>query len=623
MIVSAVLFIAEIWLLSGLIFLLHFFSKQYGLLPLILIIGMLTGIMRAYSGIGVYVSLRDNLNLTITGNAIVPIILLTVLLIYLTEGTTAARTTIVGIILLSVISVLVISAYRNHLAMPSGASFGRVDASHPILNPDIRASIASIIAFAVDLLAIIIFYQALRNNMAHLPRWGAASITLLFTLLLNGIVFWTIAATSFQEFRNFLPGQLVGSVISSVIIWIPLTLYLSKLITPQRGFQLGENRPTFDLIFGNYGRMELALEQATAQLKEIQSHYAQLTDNMSEVFWISDPEHAQVYYLSPAFEKVWGLDRALVYQNPDVWFDPIHPDDKPRIFAALTRQSDGSFDEEFRIVQNKCERWIRAQVFPVQDENNSVYRVVGIAHDITDEKTAAVQAFELADARQRVQALREFVSEATHDMKNPLSAINLKLYLLEREGNDQDRQQYMHDIQNMTLVLSQMVDDVLTLSRLESDSLPSTSAVDLKAVLTDIISAQKPHAELKNIEIIPDVKPATLKGRQLELRRAFMNLIDNAIRYNYHSGKIYVTLYQRKDTITVQIEDTGIGIRPNERTKIFERFYRTAQAADLVAEGTGLGLVIVKRVIDRHNGQILVESSPEQGTVFTIVLPRE
>ena len=121
-------------------------------------------------------------------------------------------------------------------------------------------------------------------------------------------------------------------------------------------------------------------------LHDSRERFRQLAENIREVFWLTDPQKDQMLYISPGYEAIWGRTCESLYESARSWLDAIHPDDRDRILAAaLTKQVAGRYDEEYRIVRpDGCVRWIRDRAFPVRDQSGEVYRIAGIAEDITD-----------------------------------------------------------------------------------------------------------------------------------------------------------------------------------------------------------------------------------------------
>ena len=132
------------------------------------------------------------------------------------------------------------------------------------------------------------------------------------------------------------------------------------------------------------------LERNSTQLRETLERFQQVTENIHEVFWMTDPENNRMLYVSPGYERVWGQPRATLLQSPRAWMDAVHPEDRPRL-ALLTRQrqSTGAFDAEYRILRpDGTLRWIHDRAFPVRDAQGRIYRIAGLAEDITDRKSA-------------------------------------------------------------------------------------------------------------------------------------------------------------------------------------------------------------------------------------------
>jgi PAS domain S-box-containing protein len=126
-------------------------------------------------------------------------------------------------------------------------------------------------------------------------------------------------------------------------------------------------------------------KRAEKALQESQERFRQLVEIIKEVFWLSNPEKTQMLYISPAYESIWGRSCESVYASPRAWLDAIHSEDRDRVLeAALTKQVRGDYDEKYRIVRpDGSIRWIRDRAFPVRDEAGAVYRIAGIAEDIT------------------------------------------------------------------------------------------------------------------------------------------------------------------------------------------------------------------------------------------------
>jgi len=142
---------------------------------------------------------------------------------------------------------------------------------------------------------------------------------------------------------------------------------------------------------------------AEARLRETDQQFRQLAENISEVFWMSDPSQNQLLFVSPAYETLWGHTCQSLYESPSTWFEAVHPEDRDRVLqSSLTRQVEGAYDEQYRIVRpDGAIRWIRNRAFPVRDASGQVNRVVGVAQDLTSTKEAEAEQLQRRETRFR------------------------------------------------------------------------------------------------------------------------------------------------------------------------------------------------------------------------------
>jgi PAS domain S-box-containing protein len=185
-------------------------------------------------------------------------------------------------------------------------------------------------------------------------------------------------------------------------------------------------------------------KRAESVSRESEERFRQIAESIDEVFWITPPDKNRMIYVSPAYEKIWGRSCSDLYVNPRNWLAAIHPDDRDRVIhAALTKQSEGTYDEEYRIVRpDGGERWIRDRAFPLRDSEGTIYRVVGLAEDITDRKLVESQIRALSEqleARvvERTVQLRdanEALRKADSRQRALLNAIPDVVFRIHRDG---------------------------------------------------------------------------------------------------------------------------------------------------------------------------------------------
>jgi two-component system phosphate regulon sensor histidine kinase PhoR len=220
----------------------------------------------------------------------------------------------------------------------------------------------------------------------------------------------------------------------------------------------------------------------------------------------------------------------------------------------------------------------------------------------------------------------EFVSAASHEMKTPLASIRAYLELLEDgdAADEKQRDEFFGIIRSQTDRLQRLIENLLNLARIEAGVVSVNKAArSLNELLTEASSLLEPAAEEKDIKLTTDLSPlylGVLADRDTMLQAA-INLISNAIKYTRPGGSVIVRSRLADQTVVFEVQDTGIGLSPEDCTKVFEKFYRVAKDKEM-APGTGLGLPLVKHIVeDIHGGRIEVESKPLQGSTFRVVLP--
>jgi PAS domain S-box-containing protein len=234
---------------------------------------------------------------------------------------------------------------------------------------------------------------------------------------------------------------------------------------------------------------------------------------------------------------------------------------------------------------------------------------------------------ELAAANERLTELDQlkskFVSDVSHELRTPVTNLNLYLDLLER-GKPEKRPGYMAMVREQAARLTQLIEDILDLSRLDASAGKITfEPLDLNELVARVVDAQRPGAEAKGLalhfESSADNLPA-IRGAASQLTQVVTNLVANAIRYT-GTGSVTVATRAAGDRVLLEVRDTGMGVDAEDLPHLFERFYRGRRTAQSATPGTGLGLAIAKEIIEAHGGQIEVESSQELGSTFIASLP--
>ena len=222
---------------------------------------------------------------------------------------------------------------------------------------------------------------------------------------------------------------------------------------------------------------------------------------------------------------------------------------------------------------------------------------------------------------------QEFVSNASHELKTPLSSIKL---ISDSLLNTQDAppemvNEFLADMNVQVDRLSRIVDKLLTLTRMDNSANVSRmefAVTDITELCSNITKALRPLAEQKSIELTYNAETTIYSRIERDrLWEAIYNVLDNSIKYTKEDGKVSLNLTKDENHVIIEISDTGIGLAPDEKYKIFDRFYRVDKARARETGGTGLGLSIALTAVELHGGEIVVESEEGVGSTFRIIIP--
>ena len=220
----------------------------------------------------------------------------------------------------------------------------------------------------------------------------------------------------------------------------------------------------------------------------------------------------------------------------------------------------------------------------------------------------------------------EFVANASHELKTPMSTIKILVESLQHQKEiDPDiTKELLGDVSSEIDRMSLLVNDLLSLVRLDEQKPTAllVSQVNLSAALMQVCDNLNPLTFERGIELDLSVSAdITFNGDEFKLKRLFINLIDNAIKYSDDNSIVQVSLHTKSNQIVFKVQDYGVGIAEEDVPYIFDRFYRVDKMRARVTGGTGLGLSIVKSIILLHNGDIKIDSTLGKGTTITVVLP--
>lgn len=227
---------------------------------------------------------------------------------------------------------------------------------------------------------------------------------------------------------------------------------------------------------------------------------------------------------------------------------------------------------------------------------------------------------------QAIEDREAFLSFVAHELRNPLTVLmgNIDYLLTGRRASEPEKQsRILVNLKTASQRLQSVVTNLLIISRMQrSESATPVNSVSLNQIIQDAVDEVVLQATDRRIEMDADL-PADLpmvKGESVSLTRLFSNLLDNGIKYTPMGGRLWVRAHEDNGMVYVEVGDTGQGISREELPHLFDPYYRAHSKATPFAKGTGLGLALVKTIVDRHGGNIRVDSQPGKGTVFTVAL---
>jgi PAS domain S-box-containing protein len=372
-------------------------------------------------------------------------------------------------------------------------------------------------------------------------------------------------------------------------------------------------------------------KRAGLKLRESEEKFRQIAETINEVFWMTDPQNDHLLYISPAYEKVWGRTCASLYQSPRSWLETIHPDDREIIRRSMdTKLVTGDYDEIYRIHRpDGSVRWIHDRAFPVRNAAGDVYRVVGTAEDITENRKLEEQ-FRQA---QKMEAIGQLAGGVAHDFNNILAVIQMYSDLMQFDGNlPPEQKESLDEITAAAQRATNLTRQLLVFSRHEKirprDLELSESISNLSKMLRRILGEDiQMHLKFAPVPLVIHADPGMID-------QIVINLVINARDAMPQGGSLFIETSvvefdglaaaqsprSRPGTFAcLTVRDTGCGIPDELQPRIFEPFFTTKE----VGKGTGLGLATVFGIVQQHRGWIDLYSKPGQGTVFHVCFPRE
>jgi len=233
--------------------------------------------------------------------------------------------------------------------------------------------------------------------------------------------------------------------------------------------------------------------------------------------------------------------------------------------------------------------------------------------------------YDVTESDKREQLRREFTSNVSHELKTPLTSISgfAEMLAAGMYTETADVRHFGELIQRESQHLLQIIENIIHLTRIEEKKMVlDDQPVQLKCIIENIVDFIEPVLKKKKVTVHLTLQDEAIQGNSVMLRELGMNLIDNAVKYNRPGGHVYVSLQGAAGDVVLTVSDTGIGIPEDKQKQVFERFYRADASRARRIGGSGLGLSIVKHIVEQHGGRISLKSKEGEGTQITVYLPK-
>jgi PAS domain S-box-containing protein len=389
--------------------------------------------------------------------------------------------------------------------------------------------------------------------------------------------------------------------------------YLTKPFRPD------ELRARVDVGFRVVGLQRMVSERVIEH-EAMERRYRELVNSLDVIVWEAELEPWRHRFISEQAAQLLG-GRVERFIDTDAWLSHILPADRPAFEAYRQQLLAGApvagldyhlMAEDGRVLT------VRDQARPVP-EDRGARRVRGVTIDVTERRRAREQF----EAALKMQA--DFVNFASHQLRTPLTGIKwmLELALGEAEGSA-DMRGFVVDSLDASERLIVLVNDLLSVSRLEGGRMIGTAArCDVARLVADVVADMQPVVRKLDHELSlrgVDAEHAVMADAQM-LRQVIQNLVSNAVKYTPPGGRIEVEVSNDGAEVLCAVTDSGIGVPEAARDRLFEKFFRAENVTLVETEGTGLGLYIVRLIVERAHGRIWYEPAESGGSRFLVTLP--
>lgn len=372
-------------------------------------------------------------------------------------------------------------------------------------------------------------------------------------------------------------------------------------------------------------------------IKESEEKYRNITENIDDFLFTFERigKSLRPVFYTASVEKITGYSQSEFLTDSRLFFKIIHPADFTNVKEKMTNlmnsrlTSSGEF--EFRIINKQGNVvWVRNKINLARDGKGKIQKVYGLVSDISPQKKAEDELKKSTEDLLKLNETKDkFISIVSHDLRTPFSSILGFTDLLknDEELTEEERRQYVEYIQESSRSMLNLVNSLLDWTRLQTGRIKfETQKIDANKIIDDSVNTLKGTAFQKNIEIesaIPKDEFYIFVDKHL-ISQVFHNLLSNAIKFTNPGGKILLSVDESISSsrfIEFSVKDNGVGIKEENLEKLFSVESKFTSEGTAGEKGSGLGLSLVKEIVEKHNGKIDVNSRFGEGTEFRFTLP--
>lgn len=420
-----------------------------------------------------------------------------------------------------------------------------------------------------------------------------------------------IEATKVDKVQNF-----YAEVVDAEGRHLPVEINTSKIMIGGKNYLIGAFRDISERL------------KSEESLKKSKEQYMLAIEGSQSGIWDWDIVTNELY-LAPKWKDILGFEDHEIPNSFKTFEDRLHPDDYERVFDYVNKYLRGEIKKysiEFRLRhKDGSYRWILSSGVALRDKNGLPYRMAGSHVDITEKKELELkllQAKKLAESANKAKSI--FLANMSHEIRTPMNAIIGMSGLLQTTNLDEEQKRYCEVIRTSSENLLFLINDILDFSKIEAGKLQLEKVCfNMHSFIAETVDMLHNEALNKGLELtfsIDEAIPANVEGDYGRLRQILINLLNNAIKFT-EKGSVSLSLNLKEKTentllILFKVIDTGIGIAPEHKNKLFNPFSQIENIMTKKYSGSGLGLVISKKLVELMGGEINFISEVGKGSTF-------